>query len=494
MIGRQISHYKILEKRSEGGMGVVYKAQDTKLDRVVALKFLSKRLLNDEEARKRFTQEAKSVSALDHQNIATIYEIDEVEGEFFISMAYIEGKTLKELIKEKPLSLKEVLRISIQIGEGLNAAHQKGIIHKDIKSDNIMITKEGVAKITDFGLAELRSADTLADDGTVSGTLQYMSPEQAQGLPLDLRSDIFSFGVVIYEMITGQMPFKGEHSAALTYSILFETPEPLATYKVEVSEEFQKIIDKALQKEVEARYQQTEELVADLKSLQKNPSLWHKDVGKYTVSAYLSEVLTRIKAPPKMGKPWVSNKDFTERMIRMLKRYKKTELRVICYSFISSKTIEREIEKFLKEGGTLRVLMVRPKSLGFNEKATLEGFAGVNDKQKLEDWKNSVEETRNSHAKEIQSNIARLHKWQRQYGGSVDFKLYSDTPNFRAFMFGNKAMYVSSYFISPCDSGQNNLHLICEGLDETKVDPNFLMLQCILSNWFEVKFVTGSKA
>jgi serine/threonine protein kinase/Tfp pilus assembly protein PilF len=277
MIGRLISHYKILEKRGEGGMGVVYKAQDTKLDRIVALKFLPKSLLDDEEARIRFTHEAKSASALDHQNIATIYEIDEVEGEFFISMVYIEGKSLKELLTGKPLSLEEILKIAIQIGEGLNAAHQKGIIHRDIKSDNIMITKEGVAKITDFGLAKLRDTDALADDGTVSGTLQYMSPEQAQGLPSDLRSDLFSFGVVIYEMITGQMPFKGEHSAALTYSILFETPEPLATFRVEISEEFQKIVDKALQKEMEARYQHTQELVADLKRLQKDPDLWYKD-------------------------------------------------------------------------------------------------------------------------------------------------------------------------------------------------------------------------
>jgi len=277
MIGKNISHYKILEKLGEGGMGVVYKAQDTKLDRIVALKFLPKRLLDDEESRIRFTQEAKSASALDHQNIATIYEIDEVEGEFFISMAYIEGKSLEELNKEKPFSLEEILKIAIQIGEGLNAAHKKGIIHRDIKSDNIMITREGVAKITDFGLAKLRDADALADDGAVSGTLQYMSPEQAQGSPLDFRSDIFSFGIVIYEMITGQMPFKGEHSAALTYSILFETPEPLATYKAEISEEFQKIVDKALQKELEARYQHTEELVADLKKLQKDPDLWYQD-------------------------------------------------------------------------------------------------------------------------------------------------------------------------------------------------------------------------
>jgi serine/threonine protein kinase len=209
MIGRVISHYNILAKLGEGGMGVVYKAQDTNLDRIVALKFLPKHLLCDEKAKTRFLNEAKAASSLDHQNVATIYEIDEVGGEWFMAMAYVEGKSLKQMIKEKTFSIQEFLKIAIQIAEGLNAAHRKEVIHRDVKSDNIMITKDGLVKVTDFGLAKLRGVSTITASGTVLGTFEYMSPEQAQGLPLDYRSDIFSFGVVMYEMITGRMPFRG---------------------------------------------------------------------------------------------------------------------------------------------------------------------------------------------------------------------------------------------------------------------------------------------
>ena len=267
MIGKTISHYKILEKLGEGGMGVVYKAQDTKLDRIVALKFLSKNLLCDEEAKPRFVQEAKAASALDHPNIATIYEIDEAEGECFISMAYVEGKSIKGLVKEKTLSIEEILKIAIQIGEGLDAAHRKDIIHRDIKSDNIMLTREGVVKIMDFGLAKLKGVTQLTKTGTTLGTVQYMSPEQAQGMEVDQRSDIFSFGVILYEMITGQFPFTGEHEAAVIYSIVNETPEPLARYKVDVPEELQRINDKAIEKNREIRYQHVDDLSADLRKL-----------------------------------------------------------------------------------------------------------------------------------------------------------------------------------------------------------------------------------
>jgi len=269
MIGRTISHYKIMEKLGEGGMGVVYKAEDTKLDRIVALKFLSKDLLCDKEAKTRFIHEAKAASALDNPNIATIHEIDEAEGECFISMAYIEGKSIKELIKGKKLSIEEILRIAIQIGEGLNAAHKKDIIHRDIKSDNIMLTHEGLVKIMDFGLAKLKGITKLTQTGSTLGTVNYMSPEQAQGMEVDQRSDIFSFGVVLYEMITGQMPFKGEHEAAVIYSIVNETPEPLARYKANVPEGLQRIVDKALKKDRNTRYQGAADLIADLKGLLK---------------------------------------------------------------------------------------------------------------------------------------------------------------------------------------------------------------------------------
>jgi len=250
-------------------MGVVYKAQDAKLDRIVALKLLPKHLLCDEEAKTRFVHEAKAASALSHPNITTIYEIDEVEGESFISMEYIEGESIKELIKEKELPINEVLKIAIQIAEGLSKAHQKGIIHRDIKSDNIMVNQEGQVKIMDFGLAKLKGVTKLTKTGTTLGTLQYMSPEQVQGKEVDQRSDIFSFGVVLYEMITGQLPFKGEQEAAIIYSIINETPEPLARYKADVPEALQGIVDKALQKDVSTRYQSAADIIADLKGLQK---------------------------------------------------------------------------------------------------------------------------------------------------------------------------------------------------------------------------------
>jgi serine/threonine protein kinase/Tfp pilus assembly protein PilF len=277
MIGKTISHYRILEKLGEGGMGVLYKAEDTRLKRTVALKFLGKHLTAEKEAKDRFIQEAQTASAVNHINIATIYEIDELQGECFICMEYIGGKSLKQIIQEKPLSLKEFFGVAVQAADGLAAAHKKGIIHRDIKSDNIMITQDGVVKITDFGLAKLRDASILADNGTISGTLEYMSPEQAQGLASDLRSDIFSLGVVMYEMITRQMPFKGDHQAALIYSILVETPEPLAKYKAGISDELQEIIDKTLHKDVQARYQHTDEVLADLRRLQKDPDLWYED-------------------------------------------------------------------------------------------------------------------------------------------------------------------------------------------------------------------------
>jgi serine/threonine protein kinase/Tfp pilus assembly protein PilF len=269
MIGNTISHYKILEKLGEGGMGVVYKAQDTKLDRIVALKFLPKHLLCDAEAKSRFAQEAKAASALNHTNITTIYEIDEVEGECFICMEYVEGKSVKELIKEKNLSIEEILNIAIQIAEGLNAAHGKGIVHRDVKSDNIMLTDEGLVKIMDFGLAKLKGVSKLTKTGTTLGTMQYMSPEQAQGIEVDQRSDVFSFGVVLYEMITGRLPFKGEHEAAILYSIVNETPEPLARYKANIPEELQRIVDKAMEKNREERYQHADDMLADLRKLKR---------------------------------------------------------------------------------------------------------------------------------------------------------------------------------------------------------------------------------
>jgi non-specific serine/threonine protein kinase len=265
MIGQTISHYKILEKIGEGGMGVVYKAQDTKLDRTVALKFLPQSQASDSVERERFIHEAKAASALNHPNITTIYEIGEHDSQLFIAMELIEGETLQHLARKNSLPVERALEIGIQICEALAGAHEKGIIHRDIKSDNIMLTPKGLVKIMDFGLAKLKGASKLTRTGSTVGTAAYMSPEQAQGEEVDQRSDIFSFGVVLYELIAGQLPFRGEHQAAIIYSICNEEPEPLARYRSGVSESLQRIIDKALTKEKEERYQHIADLAADLK-------------------------------------------------------------------------------------------------------------------------------------------------------------------------------------------------------------------------------------
>jgi serine/threonine protein kinase len=270
MLGKTISHYKILEKLGEGGMGAVYKAQDTKLDRIVALKFLPKHLLCDAEAKTRFTHEAKAASALDHPNIATIYEIDEVKDECFISMAYIEGQSLKQRIELTPLKLDEAIDIAIQVADGLQEAHQKGIIHRDIKSANIMLTSKGQAKIMDFGLAKLAGQTRLTKTGATMGTFAYMSPEQAKGDKVDHRADIWSLGVVIYEMVTGQLPFKSEYEQAIVYSIMNENAQPMTGLRVGVPMELERIVAKALEKKKEDRYQRIDEMLVDLRRLKRD--------------------------------------------------------------------------------------------------------------------------------------------------------------------------------------------------------------------------------
>ena len=209
MIGQTISHYKITDKLGEGGMGVVYKAQDTKLDRPVALKFLAPHLLRDDEGRKRFEREAKAAAKLDHPNICTVYEIDEVDGRTFIVMAFLEGRPLGERISEGPLKLPEAVSIAIQMAEGLEAAHEKGITHRDIKPDNVMLMSgsRGLVKLMDFGLAQLAESSKLTREGTTLGTPVYMSPEQALGDSTDRRSDVWGLGVVLYEMVAGKPPF-----------------------------------------------------------------------------------------------------------------------------------------------------------------------------------------------------------------------------------------------------------------------------------------------
>ncbi|MGA2624946.1 MAG: protein kinase [Bacteroidota bacterium] len=267
MIGTTISHYRIIEKIGEGGMGVVYKAEDTKLKRTVALKFLPPELTRDTEAKKRFTHEAQAASTLDHNNICAIYEIGEAnDGQLFIAMACYAGDTLKSRIAKGQLEIERAIDLATQIAQGLQQAHEKGIVHRDIKPGNIIITADGVAKILDFGLAKLTGQAKLSRTGSTVGTAAYMSPEQAQGQDVDHRTDIWSLGVVLYEMLTGKLPFRGEHEAALLYSIVHEEPLAISGFRPDIPGNLTSVISKALQKDPRQRYLTARELVSDLKA------------------------------------------------------------------------------------------------------------------------------------------------------------------------------------------------------------------------------------
>jgi Tol biopolymer transport system component/predicted Ser/Thr protein kinase len=267
VIGQTISHYKITEKLGEGGMGVVYKAEDTKLDRPVALKFLAAHLLNDEEAKARFLREAKAAAGLHHPNICPVHEIGEAEGKTFLSMAFIEGEPLEAKIERGPLPLKEVLEIGRQIAEGLEAAHEKGVVHRDIKPANVMVDAKGRATIMDFGLARLTEASRLTKTDQTMGTVAYMSPEQAQGMEVDNRSDIWALGVVLYEMVRGQRPFQGEYDQALFFEIVNQEPEPLTGVRAGVPMELEFIVGKCLAKDRDDRPSSSEEIARDLRTL-----------------------------------------------------------------------------------------------------------------------------------------------------------------------------------------------------------------------------------
>jgi len=272
MIGKTVSHYMIHEKIGEGGMGVVYKAVDTKLNRIVALKFLPPELTRDPEAKTRFIREAQAASSLDHPNICTIHEIDETDdGRMFIVMAYYAGQTLKEKISHGPLNLEEAIHIASEIAQGLMKAHERGIVHRDIKPANVLITQDGVAKIVDFGLAKLRGQTKLTKEDTTLGTVSYMSPEQGRGEKVDHRTDIWSLGVILYEMITGRLPFRGDYEQAVIYAVLNEEPEPVTGLRTGVPMDLERIVTKALAKNPGDRYQHIDELLVDLKSLQKAP-------------------------------------------------------------------------------------------------------------------------------------------------------------------------------------------------------------------------------
>jgi serine/threonine-protein kinase len=245
--------YKILGELGRGGMGIVYQAEDTKLKRLVALKFLPSELSRYPEAKERFIREAQAAAVLDHPNICTVYEVEEAEGVTYIAMAYVEGQSLREKISKKPLEIDQAINIALQVAEGLEAAHKRGIIHRDIKSGNIMVRDDGQARIMDFGLAKATGESVLTRESKTMGTVAYMSPGQARGEDTDHRTDIWSLGVVFYETLTGELPFRGERETSIMYAIVHEEPRPIAKLKPSMPIELIKIVDQAMKKDREAR-------------------------------------------------------------------------------------------------------------------------------------------------------------------------------------------------------------------------------------------------
>lgn len=353
MVGQEVSHYKILEKLGEGGMGVVYKATDLKLDRMVAIKFLPSHLSASADNKARFQQEAKATAALNHPNILNVYEIDEQDGGMFFVMEYVEGKTLKSHILSLKsgdgISVRQAIDWTIQIAQGLKAAHEKGIVHRDIKPENIMLTTDGNPKIMDFGIAKLKSGTGLTRTGTSVGTLSYMSPEQAQGLPADHRCDIWSLGMVFYEMLTGEVPFRSEHEAGLMYLIMNEQAVAPSSHDKRIPHSVDSFIMKMLEKNRDQRFQSMDEVVTVLREV-KNEIENTGQAGKTKAIA----LLPFENISPDKDSDYFSD-GLTEELILCLSRLK--DIRVVSRtSTMQYKGTKKDIKTIGRELGARYIL------------------------------------------------------------------------------------------------------------------------------------------
>ena len=315
MVGRNISHYRITAKVGEGGMGVVYQAEDSKLERTVALKFLAAHLLADQEARKRFHREAKAAAALSHPNICRVHEIDEVEGRTFIAMEFLEGESLDKRIEQGPLKIAEALDIAQQIAKGLEAAHEKKIVHRDIKPGNVMVDEKGHVTVMDFGLALLTEGSKLTQLDTTLGTAAYMSPEQIQGMEVDRRTDIWALGSVLYEMVCGQRPFKGLYDQALLYEIVQEEPEPLTGVRTGVPLELEWLVGKCLAKAEAERYQNAGDVIVDLASLRKKLESGSSTIAQPQHAPLSSAAGARSAAPAQQSAAAAASSDPSEELV-----------------------------------------------------------------------------------------------------------------------------------------------------------------------------------
>ncbi len=348
--GATVSHYRIVSKIGAGGMGEVYLAEDTELDRKVALKFLPAHLCEDEDCRKRFRREAQAAAKLSHPGIVTIHEVGEHQGRPYFVMEHVEGQSLRDFSVDKELSIEQILDLGIQICEGLNGAHEKGVTHRDIKPSNILIDSHGRAKIVDFGLASVVGKDQFTKTGSTLGTIGYMSPEQVRGKEIDHRSDLFSLGVVLYELITRQNPFKRDSEAATLKAVSDDTPHPVARYRADVPDGLQSVVDKALEKDVMTRHQTAADMISDLKRLKRETSGVMPAVGQQPSIAVLP--FTNLSADPEQE---YFCDGMAEEIINALTHVKglRVVARMSCFAFKGQQVDIREVGQQLNVGTVL---------------------------------------------------------------------------------------------------------------------------------------------